>query len=724
MADSLGYATRQVVPVPEPQGHIDTSALEPMEQGDPSSLAILNAWASSGGDISDMLPDGELSRLGAQTIREWRLDQGSRKDWVERAEHYLDLAAQETDDDDREPIWENAADVHYPILSTATGQFLARASPELIKGDKVVGVKVFSPPSQQPSPVEAAKAGPQPQDEQQAQQAAMALQQAEQAQAKQAAMISARNARAERVKHFLNFLIFYRMDDWEEDSDLLLLQASAIGSGFKKVYMGERGLRSDFMSATCLTVHNDAKSLHTCPRITQEFEVYPNEIEERKRSGVYRNVTLDALGSEDPEAPRTFIEQHRLDDLDGDGLAEPYMVTVDVKTMQVMSVVPSYTPDDIILNKETGQVIRIDRWQPFAMFTFLPDPRGRFYGIGLGSLLDSITATIDTLLNQMIDANTAAIAGGGFIGSGVRLQGSGQGGSLFFGPGEFKTVNSPGIDLRQAIWERTVPNQSPNSMNLLELLLGAAKDISSIKDVITGEAPSTAPVGTTLALQNQALQVFSSIYKRIYRGFHDEFRLMYRCLKRWATDKEKFEYNELTGGDFDQDFQGDGTDIEPVADPTVVTKMQKIAKFQTVIQFAESPVGMAAGMTQSGPAQALATDFLDAIDYDRPERLIAQVQPNPELIAKTQETQAAAELKGAQAMKTKAEVGALVGDAHKTAAETTHIQAQTVKTIGETAHSTHLMHVIADQIHDSGSLQPPPEGESDGQTSPSTNSPA
>lgn len=709
MADAFGLSLHQSVPVPEPQAHIDTSAPpSSMDPGDPTSLILLQTWAQQGGDISDMLPDGELSRLGSQAIREWHLDSASRKDWVEKAERYLDLAAQEDDDDQREPIWENASDVHYPILSTASGQFLARASPELIKGDKVVGVKVFSPPAQQPSPMEAAKAGPQPQNDQEAQVAAQALRQAEQVAAQQAQMIQMRNARAERVKHFMNFLIFYRMDDWEEDSDLLLLQASIIGSGFKKVYMGERGLRSDFMSATCLTVHNDSKNLHTCPRITQEFEVYPNEIEERKRSGVYRNVTLDREG-EDPEAPRQFIEQHRLDDLDRDGLAEPYMVTVDVRTMQVMSVVPSYTADDIIINQQTGQVIRIDRWMPFAAFTFLPDPRARFYGVGMGSLLDSITSTVDTLLNQMIDGNTAAIAGGGFIGSGVRLQGSGQGGSLFFGPGEYKTVNSTGVDLRQAIWERTIPTQSPNSMNLLELLLGAAKDIASIKDVITGEAPSTAPVGTTLALQNQALQVFSSIYKRIYRGFHDEFRLMYRCLKRWATDKEKREYNELTGGDFDQDFAGDGTDIEPVADPTVVTKMQKIAKFQTVIQFAESPVGMAAGMTQPGPAQELAKDFLDAIDFDRPERLIAQVAPDPEAAAKTQDMAASAQLKGEQAKKVGAEIGDIAVRAQKTQAETTKVHAEAVRTVAETGHIAHGMHVLADQMQQEGSLQPPPE---------------
>jgi len=246
-------------------------------------------------------------------------------------------------------------------------------------------------------------------------------------------------------------------------------------------------------------------------------------------------------------------------------------------------------------------------------------------------------------------------------------------------------------------------------MSLLEMLLAAAKDIASIKDVITGEAPSTAPVGTTLALQNQALQVFSSIYKRIYRGFKDEFKLMYLCLKRWATDKDRKEYNELTGGDFDADFSGDGTDIQPVADPTVVTKMQKVSRMQTLLQLAESPIGMAAGMTQPGPAQALVLDAMDTLDIDRPERFVAPVQPNPELIAAAKDKEASAQLKGAQAQKTEAEIPGVLKAAEKAATEATLNRAKTLQTIGEAGHVTHDAHVKADGIAESKSLQPLPE---------------
>lgn len=726
-----GQQTRQIVAVPEPMAHIDTrdqpsmrdqanghangNQAEPDETTD--NLILLYQLANAGGDVSHLLEPGQVARLGTDAVQQWRLDLGSCGEWRKDAEKYLNLAAQNANSDERDPQWEGAADINYPILSTAVNQFVARAGPELIKGDKVVGVKVFSPPTMKVA--EMAKDMPQPQSPQEAQAMQQQAQQMQAQAAKQSADIDAKNARAERVKHYLNFVIFYRMDCWEEESDLLLLQASAIGSGAKKIYMGERGLKSDFLSSTCLTVHNDTQSIYACPRITQDFSVYPYEIEDRKRAGIYRDIELPSV-STDPQMPRTFIEQHRLDDLDGDGLAEPYIVTVDVDTQQTMRVEPAYNTDDIIIDETSGRVLRINRWLPFAWFTFLPDPRGRFYGLGLGALLDSITDSVDTAINQLIDAGTAEIAGGGFIGSGVRLQGSGQGGTIFFRPGEYPMLSTQGIDLRQAIWERTLPHPSAVTMQMLELLLSAAKDIASIKDVITGESPATAPVGTTLALQNQALQVFSSIYKRIYRGFRDEFRLMYECLKRWGTDREKREYEEITGGNFDQDFAGDGTDIQPVADPTVVSKMQKIAKMQTIMQLAESPVGQAAGMTQPGPAQAIIQDALDVLDVDRPERFTAPVAPNPMMIAQAQERQATAQLKGAQVQKVGAEIAKTGAEIAEIDAKTTGHHADTMHKIGQTALDTHSMHQIADLVDQTGSLQPPPEGnEANGSSTPS-----
>jgi chaperonin GroES len=134
----------------------------------------------------------------------------------------------------------------------------------------------------------------------------------------------------------------------------LLLQASIIGTGFKKVYMGPSACGATSCPPPASRSTTTPASIHTCPRITHEFPVYPYEIEDRIRAGIYRDITL-AQGRRGPGAPRKFIEQHRLDDLDGDGLAEPYIVTVDVDTQQVMRVEPAYTADDITVDSQTGR---------------------------------------------------------------------------------------------------------------------------------------------------------------------------------------------------------------------------------------------------------------------------------------------------------------------------------------------------------------------------------
>jgi hypothetical protein len=714
--------TVQRVPVPEPRAFIDTA-----DQGAPEDTGIDHeahllramAYAEQGGDISDMLEAGELTRLGTDAVRQWHMDSGSREDWLENAKAYLDLAAQESDDEDvREPIWDGAADINYPILSTASGQFLARAAPELIKGDKVVGVKVFSPPTQKPDPIEAAKAGPQPQDDQEAQMATMAIQQAQQQAQQVATMAEARNARAERIKHFLNWLIFYQMDDWEGDSDLLLLQASIIGTGFKKVYMGPSGLRSEFLSATCLTVHNDTASIHTCPRITHEFPVYPYEIEDRIRAGIYRDITLPRV-SEDPERSRNFIEQHRLDDLDGDGLAEPYIVTVDVETQQVMRVEPAYGPNDITVDSQTGRILRIDRWLPFPAFTFLPDPRGRFYGIGLGALLESITDSVDTSLNQLIDAGTAQIAGGGFIGANLRLQGSGQGGSIFFRPGEYQTVSAPGANVREAIWERTVPQPSAVTMQMLEMLLAAAKDIASIKDVITGDAPSTAPWARRSRFRTRRFRSSPHLQAHLPRfprrvpadvPVPQALGHGARAAPVHRTDRRRLRRGFLrrrhrhpAGGGPDRRLQ----DAEDRQDADRAAAGGKPCRHGGGNDPAGTGPGLdpgRAGRAGRGPAGAVR----------------GSGAPNPELIAKAQDTQAAAMLKQADARKRMAEVGKIGVDAAKVAAEARHTEAKTTHEHAETLHALaentlqhHTAHVIADQIQQTGSLQPPapePEG--------------
>ena len=720
MADGAQIKSVQRVPSPEPTGaHINTALDTGPEDSELKPLDRLHMFASAGGDISDLLTDAELSELGVTAIREYRIDDSSRADWKQRAERDLRIAAQEREEDDsRDPLWgDEGADINSPLLTIGSLHFAAKASPDLIKGDQVVGVKVFSKPKP-PEPIQ--QPPPQPQNPQQAAQIQQAMQQqAQQAQmqaAQEQQAEEAKNARGKRVKAYMNFLIFYRMDGWEDETDQLLHEAPIVGGGYKKVYMGSTSLRSDYVSSLNLVVHNNTKSLYRCPRISEEFEVYPYEVDEHVASGRYRQGSqgrLQPRAGEDDQEPYKFIEQNRLSDLDGDGMAEPYIVTVDKDTNTVLRVECAFSADDVFTRD--GKVTRIDRWDMYAPFRFLPDMKGRWHGTGWGKLLEPISDSVDATINQLLDAGTAEIAGGGFISSGVRLQGSGTGGVVTFQPGEYAVANVPAGTLQDSIWERTVPHPSEVSFKLLTLLLDWGKEIMSTQDVVTGDAPSTAPVGTTYALQNQALMSYRACFKRMYRGFKEEFRLMYKTIKRFATDKMRQEYQELTGGDLDQDFAGDGTDIQPVADPSVVTKMQKMARNQAVMQLAESELGQAAGMTQPKQAQKIMGDILEDMDIDQPENYVGDVQPNPEVLAKAQDMQASAAKKQAETQaipaKLQLEQHKLMVDATDRAeqaddrkADVGLIHAKTIHELALSTLDTHEAHKEADRIAQTGSV--------------------
>lgn len=538
--------------------------------------ARLGEFAAAEGDISHLFTEEELAEIGHNVVDDWERDDAERADWKADVEKALNQAAQEPKEPKTYPF-EGASNVNYPILTVASQQFAARAYPAIVKGDQAVRVKVLG----------SDKSGD-------------------------------KAARAKRVSDYLNYILFYQMEDWEADVDVLLNQTPIIGMGFKKVYYDpRRGPVSDYVNALRLTVPKDTTSLERCPRVTQDFDQYPYEIASRQRSGIYRQVDLPST-EEDAQKPRLLLEQHRLDDLDGDGVEEPYIVTVDKETCEVLRIEAAFTDDDVGFGAD-GSVVAVKRWMPFVEFPFLPDPKGGFYAIGLGKLLESITAVINTAINMLLDAGHAQVAGGGFIFGGLRLQGAGQGSTIRMRPGEYKTINAP-AGAAGSIHERTLPQPSAVLFSLLDLLLGAAKDISSVKDVLTGDTPATAPVGTTLALIEQGLQQFTSIYKRIYRSERTEFQKLYECVQKWGSEQAYAEFFDDPEANFRQDFSPRGNDIMPVSDPTVVTRAQALAKAQFAAQF------MGTGVMNDAE---VVLEALRAAEIDEPERLMKPPMQGP-----------------------------------------------------------------------------------------------
>jgi chaperonin GroES len=540
-----------------------------------------------GVNLAEILPENDVTKIGNDVIRDVEIDERSRgtrrtddndgEGWVSRYQKWLDMAMQVRKA--KSFPWPRASNVKFPLLTTAAVQFQARAYPAIVDGSNLVKGRLL---------------GPDP-DGQKA-------------------------ARAERIGQHMTWQLLFRMPGWEEETDRLLLMLPITGCVFRKTYYDSiaNANTSEMVSGEDFIINYWAKSLETAPRYTHVLRYYPYEVLEKIAAELWLPVRVDHndADSEDEDALVEFYEQHRTMDLDGDGYPEPYVVTT-TKQGEVARIVPCFGADEVTVKIRPGiiaqdtlrltklieanatqlaeKVVRIERRQYFTKYGFIPAPDGSFYDIGFGALLEDITATIDTTLNQMLDAGALQNAQGGFLGSGVNI----KGGEMRVRLGEWKRVDVTGGTLRENIVPFGTPGPSPVLFQLLEMLIGAAKDITSVQDVMTGEGQANQPATTTLALIEQGHKVMTAIFKRIHRAFGQELRILRRLNRDYLDEEEYFQLSDQApqpGPDGQmqpqqpqkigrEDYQDEDLDVIPVSDPNMASDMQKMARAQALMQF-------------------------------------------------------------------------------------------------------------------------------------------
>jgi len=458
-------------------------------RGSRKTAENLATIAEYDGNLAERLSDEDRKRMAEEAVREYEHDEKSREEWLNGVDRAIKNARQKPEK--KNYPFEGASNIKYPLLTTAMNQFGARAYGAVTRSDQPMICKVV---------------GEDPQ--------------------------GLKAKRADRLSRFGNYQLMYMMDEWDSGTDKLLHMLPVIGAGFRKGYwradMGRPTL--EFTSAKDVVVPNDSPSFDRAPRMTQPTPMYPYEIDRLIGSGKWLNHKRDYEGQKDEDSQKAcvYLEQVRYYDLDGDGMMEPYIATISKDQRELVRLEAAFWANSIRVNTMDGKVETIMRESPWIDYSFLPDIEGSVYGMGFGQLLESLGGAINTALNQIFDAAHRQNAGGGFISQGLRL----RGGEVRIKPAEFLNVNVPGR-VSDAIHELQFAGPSPVLFQLVEFLLGAAADITSVKDVMTGEAPSGQAMGATLALIEQGMQVFSTIYTRIYRAMRKEFRLLMRLNSRY-----------------------------------------------------------------------------------------------------------------------------------------------------------------------------------------------
>jgi len=606
---------------------------------------------------NEQYPHG-LEDIGQQVIRGYEIDKRSRTEWEEMTKKAMDIALQI-----RQPKnypWPGAANIKYPLVTVAALQFGARAYPAIVDGNRIVkaqilgsdeGVPVMTPqgpamqqgPDGQPMPVWQTPPG-------------------------------FKRDKADRVSQHMSYQLLTEMEEWEEDTDVLLHHIPIIGCAMRKVYRSDELKRnkSEMIPAIHLVVNNRVRNLVEAPRITHEVFLYPQEIEERKRNGTFLDIELpspatgiteeDSVDGDDDSAPSLFLEQHCFFDLDEDGYKEPYIVTVHKDCGKVVRMVANYSIDEV--QHDAKRIIRIPKGQYFVKYSFIPDPKGGFYDIGFGKLLESLGETIDTTINQMLDAGHLQVAGGGFIGTGVRFKKR----NLSLTPGKYEQVEING-KLGDQIYNHQFPGPSAVLFSLLGMMVEAARDITAVKDILTGDTgdKGVQTATTTLALIEQGLKVFTAIYKRVYRSLKKEYKLLFALNAKYMEDKTYFTFLDKQQAVAKSDYDVMSLDIMPVADPKMVTDMQRGARANVLLQIAGSPLGVA-----QNPVEALKRVY-DSLGIEEAEKLIVQQQgPTPEQQLAMANAEAEIKQKQAQATKHEAEAAFTLVRAHLAPFEAEH----------------------------------------------------
>ena len=482
----------------------------------------------------------------------------SRKDWENAYTTGLDLLGFKYEN--RTEPFQGASGATHPVLAEAVTQFQAQAYKELLPADgpvrtQIIGVK--NPGTEQQS---------------------------------------------ERVKDYMNYLIMDQMKEYESEFDSMLFHLPLAGSTFKKVYydvpMGR--VVSKFVPADELIVPYTATSLEDAEAIIHRVKISENELRKQQVNGFYSDVELGPPGTDvtngeiekkerelegskktgKNEPMYTLLECHVNLDLEGfedvgtdgpTGIKLPYIVTVEEGSRKVLSIRRNYAPDDLKKNKI----------QYFVHFKFLPGLG--FYGFGLIHMIGGLSRTATAALRQLLDAGTLSNLPAGFKQRGVRVRDE----AAPIQPGEFKDVDAPGGNLRDAFFPLPYKEPSPTLLNLLGVVVQAGQRFAAIADMQVGDGNQAAAVGTTVALLERGSRVMSAIHKRCYAAMKSEFKLLSKVVAQYLPPEYPYDVvggqRNIKQADFD-----DRIDIVPVADPNIFSMSQRVTLAQTQLQIATS----------------------------------------------------------------------------------------------------------------------------------------
>ena len=570
-------------------------------------------------NLVEQIDEMELGRISEDLLRGIRDDLTSRNDWIEDRATGLKLLGLKIEipsmsgTADGAPV-EGMSRVRHPLLLEAVLRFQANARSELLPTDGPVKIRNDD---NDPSLEE--------------------------------------DRLADALERDLNHYLTSTATEYYPDTDRMLLMLGFGGTAFKKVYYCPLRNRpvSETVDADDLIVNNGATDLKNAKRVTHRTYLKPSTVKRLQILGVYRDTDLstpneinyDSLQREEKATEGVTIGISNPDDRDREiyecycelnvkgfehrwkgkdtGLEIPYRVTIDLSSRKILSIVRNYDEDTSELPEARSN---------FVKYTFMPG--FGFYDIGLLHILGNTTNAVTAAWRELLDAGMYAnFPGFLFADAGAR-----QNTNIFrVPPGGGALVKTNGMPIQQAIMPLPYKEPSQALMALVQNIAETGMRIGGVSEMQVGEGRADAPVGTTLAMIEQAQKILNSVHKRMHSAQAQEFQLLAECFREnpgsfWQRNKKP-----ALPWDEQRFLQAlDNCELVPQADPNTASHTQRLMKVMALKQLQQAQPGLYDPI-------AIDTAALQAMGWNNPDQFFAppdaQGKPPPELMKAQAELQ-------------------------------------------------------------------------------------
>jgi hypothetical protein len=415
------------------------------------------------------------------------------------------------------------------------------------------------------------------------------------------------NVQTEALEKDFNHYLTVTASEYYPDTERMFFALGFGGTTFKKVYYCPIRRRpvSEFISIPEIIVSNAETTVATAQRITHVIKMSPSTLKRLQLVGMYRNVQLSAaqpaknnvvedkleqiMGviprnvSNTDNQPREIYECYCELDLPGyeheddegpTGLQLPYRVTIDKTSSEILEIRRWWKEDD-------EQCLRR---QVFVDYIFVPG--FGFYGLGLLHLVGNTTMALTAGWRLCIDNGMFA----NFPGFLYAKQAGRQNTNEFrIPPGGGMPIDTAGQPIQSAIMPLPYRSVDGQFLNLLQLIETSGQRMASTSETNVGEGNAEAPVGTTIALIEQAQKVISAVHKRMHAAQAREFQLLKELFKECPEafwENNKYPAYQWTPETLINAL--DNINLVPVADPNTPSHAVRIQKAMAIKQLQQA----------------------------------------------------------------------------------------------------------------------------------------